>query len=246
MNELRVIAALGSRSVRQAFRRPQFLAPIIVFPSLFLAVNTGGAGRAVDIPQFPPVHGFLDFQLAGAMLQSTMLAGVSGAIALAIDIEMGFMDRLVAAPISRASVVLGRLVATGVLGLVFGAHIVGGVTGALVVIALVVLNACAWGTVGAALALKSGSASVAQGIFPIVFVILFLSSAFFPENLLLEPARSIASWNPMSLIADGLRGPVISGLSFDETLKGLGGVAIVAAAGGSLCAWALRARLRTG
>jgi ABC-2 type transport system permease protein len=257
MNELRVIAALGSRSVRQAFRRPQFLAPIILFPSLFLAVNTGGAGRAVDLPQFPPVHGFLDFQLAGAMLQSTMLAGVSGAIALAIDIEMGFLDRLVAAPISRASFVLGRLVATGVLGLVsgiwfifigliFGAHIAGGVPGALVVIALVVLNACAWGSVGAALALKSGRASVAQGIFPIVFVILFLSSAFFPESLLLEPAKTIASWNPMSLIADGLRDPVISGLSLDETLKGLGGVAIVAAAGAALSAWALRARLKTG
>ena len=59
----------------QAFRRPQFLAPILVFPSLFLAINTGGAGRAVDLPQFPEVNGFLDFQLAGAMLQSTMLAG---------------------------------------------------------------------------------------------------------------------------------------------------------------------------
>jgi ABC-type multidrug transport system permease subunit len=257
MNELRVIGALGWRSVRQAFRRPQFLAPIIVFPSLFLAVNTGGAGKAVDLPQFPPVHGFLDFQLAGAMLQSTMLAGVSGAIALAIDIEMGFLDRLVAAPISRASFVLGRLVATGVLGvisgtwfiaigLIFGAHIKGGVAGAVVVIALVALNACAWGSVGAALALKSGRASTAQGIFPIVFVILFLSTAFFPENLLLEPARSIAQWNPMSLIADGLRDPVISGLSLDETLKGLGGIAIVAAIGSALSAWALKARLRTG
>ena len=61
--EARVVAALGRRSVRQAFRRPQFLAPIIVFPSLFLAVNTGGAGRAVDLPEFPPVNGFLDFQL---------------------------------------------------------------------------------------------------------------------------------------------------------------------------------------
>ena len=102
--ETRVVAALGRRSVRQAFRRPQFLAPIIIFPSLFLAVNTGGAGRAVDLPQFPPVHGFLDFQLAGAMLQSTMLAGVSAAIALALDIEIGFIDRLVAAPIARVVV----------------------------------------------------------------------------------------------------------------------------------------------
>ena len=56
--------------------------------------------------------------------------------------------------------------------------------GALVVLVLVGLNAIAWGTIGAALALNSGSPSVAQGVFPIVFVILFLSSAFFPR----EPA----------------------------------------------------------
>ena len=252
-----MVAALGRRSIKQAFRRPQFLAPIIIFPSLFLAINTGGAGRAVDLPQFPPVHGFLDFQLAGAMLQSTMLAGVSGAIALAMDIEIGFIDRLVAAPIARSSFVIGRLIATGVLGLVaatwflgvglvFGAHIAGGVAGALVVVLLVVLNALAWGTVGAALALKSGRASTAQGIFPIVFVILFLSSAYFPRALLAEPAKTIADWNPMSMIAEGLREPVITGLSLDSTLKGLGGIAIVAGIGTLLSAWALRARLRTG
>jgi ABC-2 type transport system permease protein len=253
---LRVVAALGRRSVVQTFRRPQFLAPILVFPSLFLAVNTGGAGRAVDLPQFPPVHGFLDFQLAGAMLQSTMLAGVSGAIALALDIEIGFIDRLVAAPIARASFVLGRLIATAVLGLVsaawflgvglvFGAHIAGGVAGALVVVALVVLNAVAWGCCGAALALKTGRASVAQSIFPIVFVILFLSSAFFPRGLLLEPAKTVADLNPMSLIAEGMRDPVISGLSLSATLKGLGGIAIVAAIGTALCALSLRARMRS-
>jgi ABC-2 type transport system permease protein len=254
---LRVIAALGRRSVMQAFRRPQFLAPILLFPSLFLAVNTGGAGRAVNLPAFPPVHGFLDFQLAGAMLQSTMLAGVSGAIALAMDIEIGFIDRLVAAPISRASFVLGRLVATGVLGivsavwflsigLIFGAHIKGGPAGAVVIVILVMLNAIAFGTVGAALALKSGNASTAQGIFPLVFVILFLSSAYFPRQLLLEPARTIADWNPMSLIAESLRDPVISGLTFQDTLKGLGGIAIVMAIGATLSALSLRARLRSG
>jgi ABC-2 type transport system permease protein len=254
--EARVVAALGRRSVRQAFRRPQFLAPIIIFPSLFLAVNTGGAGRAVDLPQFPEVNGFLDFQLAGAMLQSTMLAGVSAAIALALDIQIGFVDRLVAAPIARASFVLGRLAATGVLGLIsgvwflavgliFGAEIQAGVPGALVVLLLVALNALAWGTIGAALALNSGNPSVAQGIFPIVFVILFLSSAFFPENLLLEPAKTIAEWNPMSLIADGLRDPIISGLDLDKFLEGLAGIAIVLAIGVVLCARGLNKKLKS-
>jgi ABC-type multidrug transport system permease subunit len=257
LTNLRVTGALGRRSVNQAFRRPQFLAPILLFPTLFLAINVGGAGRAVDLPAFPEVHGFLDFQLAGAMLQSTMLAGVSGAIALAMDIEIGFIDRLFAAPISRAALVLGRLTATGVLGLlsaiwflgiglVFGAHIEGGIAGALVVIVLVGLNALAFGTLGAALALKSGNASTAQGIFPLVFVILFLSSAYFPRELLLEPSKTIADWNPMSLIAEGLRHPIVSGLTWDDTLKGLAGIAIVAAIGIALSAAALRSRLGAG
>src|SRR5215211_7390909 len=117
------------------------MAPIIIFPSLLLAIQTGGAGRAVDLPGFPHVHGFLDFMLAGAMIQSTLLAANSAGIALAIDIEMGFTDRLLAAPISRFAIVLGRLAGTAALGafsalwfiaigLLFGARISDGVPGA--------------------------------------------------------------------------------------------------------------------
>ena len=255
--QLRVIEALGRRSLKQAFRRPQFLAPILVFPSLFLAVNTGGAGRAVDLPAFPHVHGFLDFQLAGAMTQSTMLAGVSAGIALAIDIEIGFIDRLIASPVSRSSIVIGRLVATAALGavsgvwfltigLIFGAHIKGGVGGFLLVVALTSLCAGAFGALGAALALRSGSASVVQGIFPLVFVILFLSSAYFPRDLLLQPAESIAQWNPMSFIAEGIREPIAFGMDTGHTLKALLGIGIVGAIGAALSSWALRARLRSG
>ena len=152
---------------------------------------------------------------------------------------------------------LGRLVATGVMGLisglwflavglVFGARDRGRASRARWSSSRWwCLNAIAWGTIGAALALKAGSPSVAQGVFPIVFVILFLSSAFFPENLLLEPARTIAEWNPMSLIADGLRDPIISDLSLRPTLEALGGIAIVAAIGTALCAWGLNKKLRS-
>ena len=112
----RVVAALGARSVRQTARRPQLAAPLFVFPTLLLAIQTGGAGRAVNLPGFPPVQSFLAFMLAGAMIQAVLLAGNSGAIALAIDIEMGFTDRLFAAPISRFAIVLGRLAGTAMLG----------------------------------------------------------------------------------------------------------------------------------
>jgi len=252
-----VIVALGERSIKQTFRRPQLMAPLIIFPTLLLAIQVGGAGRAVDLPGFPEVNGFLDFMLAGAMIQSTLLAGNSGGIALALDIEMGFTDRLFAAPISRFAIVLGRLAGTAVLGaltalwflavgVIFGVRIEEGVAGALLMIVLVTLSAVAFGGIGSAIALKSGKASVVQGLFPLVFVILFLSSAFFPEALLQEPARSIAAWNPLSFVVEAARDPVISAFSADLLVEGFLAVGLVAAIGLTLSALALRSRLRTG
>src|SRR3954454_20815773 len=172
----RVVRALGMRSIRQTFRRPQLMAPIVVFPTILLAIQTGGAGGAVNLPGFPPVQSFLQFMLAGAMMQSLMLAGNSGGIALAVDIEMGFTDRLFAAPVSRYTIVLGRLAGTAALGalsavwfltigLIFGAPIEEGVAGALVVIAIVTATAVAVGGIGSAIALRTGSSSVVQGLF---------------------------------------------------------------------------------
>ena len=195
--------------------------------------------------------------LAGAMMQSTLLAGNSGGIALAVDIEMGFTDRLFAAPISRFAIVLGRLAGTAVLGalsavwflaigLIFGATIEEGVPGALLMIVLVTFSAVAFGGIGAAIALRSGKRRVVQGLFPLVFVILFLSSAFFPEALMLEPARSIAACNPLSFVVEAVRDPVISAFSAKLFLEGLLAISVVGAFGLVLSALALRSRLRTG
>lgn len=254
---LRVVRALGMRSVRQTFRRPQLIAPIIVFPTLLLAIQTGGASAAVELPGFPEVQSFLQFMLAGAMMQSMMLAGNSGAIALAVDIEMGFTDRLFAAPIPRFAIVLGRLAGTAALGLfaaiwflaigiLFGVEIEGGVAGALLAVALITASALAVGGLGAAIALRTGSASVVQGLFPLVLVLLFLSSAFFPEELMIEPAKTIAAYNPLSFVVEGVREPIISGIDTTDTLGAVAAILAIIVAGLLLSASALRHRLRVG
>jgi ABC-type multidrug transport system permease subunit len=253
----RVVRALGMRSIRQTFRRPQLMAPILVFPTLLLAIQTGGAGGAVELPGFPHVQSFLQFMLAGAMMQALMLAGNSGGIALAVDIEMGFTDRLFSAPIPRFAIVLGRLAGTAALGLfaaawflaiglVFGATIEGGVAGALLAMALVTACALAVGGIGAAIALRTGSASVVQGLFPLVLVVLFLSSAFFPQGLMIEPAKTIAHYNPFSLVAEGIREPIISGIHADDTLWAVLSILGIVLLGLILSDRALRHRLRVG
>jgi ABC-2 type transport system permease protein len=243
--------------VRQTLRRPQLAAPLIVFPSALLAIQTAGAARAVNLPGFPQVDNFLSFMLAGAMVQSVMLSGNSGGIAFAIDIESGFTDRLFAAPISRYSVVLGRLAATGTLGLfiavyyiaiglIFGASFKEGVLAAIWITVLIIGACLAFGSIGAAIALRSNSASVVQGLFPLVFVVLFLSDAFFPANLMLDPAGWVAKYNPLSFIVNGIREPSISGWNLTDELKAIASVIGIAALGLWLCSLALRSRVRRG
>ena len=251
----RVVVALTRRGLRNAFRRPQFLAPLVIFPTLFLAVNVGGLNRTTDLPGFPEVDGFLDFQLAAAITQSLLLGGVGAGIAMALEIEGGFFDRLVASPIPRVAIVLGRLFTAGalavlqvvyfvILGLVFGASIKGGVAGFFAMVAIGTLAGIGFGALGTALALRARSASTVQGIFPLVFVILFISSAFFPRDLLSSPSDTISQYNPLSYIADGIRDPVISSLSATPLLEGLAAAGLVAAGGIAVSVAALRGKLR--
>ena len=253
--DLRATGALARRSLTQTFRYPRYLAPLVIFPTLLLAVNVGGAGRATDLPGFPQVNSFLDFELAAGMLQAVLLTGVSSGMALGTDIERGFIDRLIAAPVGRAVVVTGRLAANAALGvcigiwflsigLIFGGSIEGGLLGVLQVFLLLALAAMAFGALGAALALWSGNAGLVQGTFPLVFVVLFLSTAFFPRQLMQEPAATIASWNPLSLVAHALRDPIVEGASLESLLEGLFAIALVGAISGGLAALALRHRLR--
>jgi len=251
----RVSWALARRALRNLLRRPQFLAPLVIFPSLLLAVNVGGLHRTTELGGFPEVNGFLDFQLAAALTQSLLLGGISQGIAAALEIEGGFFDRLAAAPIPRVAIVIGRLIAAAavsvaqvafflILGLVFGAEIAGGAWGVVVTVAIGAVAGVAFAALGVALALRAGSAATLQGIFPLIFVILFLSSAFFPQELLESPIDTIAAYNPLSYIADGMRGPIIDSVQAGPVLEGLaagGGLALVAMV---LAVLALRGKLR--
>jgi ABC-2 type transport system permease protein len=78
----------------------------------------------------------------------------------------------------------------------------------------------------------------------LVFVVLFISSAFFPLELLSSPADVIAQYNPLSLIADAMRQPIAFSNELWPVLQGLLAAAVLAAASIGLSLLALRGRLR--
>jgi ABC-2 type transport system permease protein len=109
-----------------------------------------------------------------------------------------------------------------------------------------VLAGTGFAALGVVLALRARNASTVQGIFPLVFVVLFVSSAFFPRDLLSHPADWVAAYNPLSYIADGMRDPIISGVSVAPVLEGLAAAIGVSVAFTALAVVSLRGRLRDG
>ena len=68
------------------------------------------------------------------------------------------------------------------------------------------------GSLGAWVALRTGSGETVQGLFPLMFAALFLSSMALPRNVIeIGWFRTIATWNPVSYLLEGIRSVVITG-----------------------------------
>ena len=68
----------------------------------------------------------------------------------------------------------------------------------------------AFASLGGLLALRLGTGEAIQGIFPLLFVTLFLSSSTLPRNLIGTTwFREVATYNPVSYLVEGLRSLVI-------------------------------------
>jgi ABC-2 type transport system permease protein len=252
---LRIVWAIALRSTLRIVRRPQSLMPIFLVPTMFLVVTSGGAARAINLPGFPQVDSFFQFAIAGAIVQSTMLGGLMTGIALSMDVDSGFFDRMIVAPVPRSALVLGRVLGGSVLalfqailylllGVVFGAPIEGGILAIFIIIGLAALCSASIGGLAVAMSLRA-QAQWVQGVFPLVFVVIFLSSAFFPRSMLTGPAATVADYNPISYIAEGMRGPIIDGLDASTILLAFAVAGGMALATGLIAVWALRVRLGT-
>jgi ABC-2 type transport system permease protein len=130
------------------------------------------------------------------------------------------------------------------VGLVFGEGIAAGVGGVVVIVLLSLTVSLAFGSIGAYVALRAGNGEAVQGVFPLLFAALFLSSMALPRDLIeIEWFQTVATWNPVSYMLEGFRSLVIQGWDAEALALGFGcagGVAVIAMAAASS---ALRTRM---
>lgn len=213
---------LAWRSVLRTARQPIMIVPALVFPLFLLAVNASGLNAATKIPGFP-TDSYLTFILAFPFMQGALFATNTAGTNLAEDIGTGFFNRLSLTPMRASALLAGQLAGVmlvaaiqGVtyltVGLVSGAGFEAGVLGVPVLFALSFAISAAFGAIGLFVGLRSGSGEAVQGLFPLMFVLLFLSSASLPRDLIQNDwFRTAATINPVSYLIEGIRSLFITG-----------------------------------
>ena len=245
---------MARRSVLQTIRQPAVFIPPILFPLVLMGINVGGLDAATELPGFP-TDNYLNFAIAFPFIQGALFASINAGSAVARDVETGFLNRLALTPMQRAGLLLGQL--SGVLfvalvssiiylavGFAAGLHFEAGAPGVLTMILLGLLIALAFGSIGAFIGLRTGSGEAVQGVFPLFFVFLFMSSSSLPRELIEhEWFRTIATYNPVSYLFEGLRSLIIFGWQGQELALGFlfaGSIALIGLTGSST---SLRTRL---
>jgi ABC-2 type transport system permease protein len=233
------VGYLARRSVVRTVRQPASVFFPLVFPVLLLAVNSGGLQAETELPGFP-TESFLAFALAVPFIQGGLFATGNAGIDVAKDIQTGFLNRLALTPMRGVALLLGQLggvmglaliqaVFFLAIGLIFGVRLESGVAGGFVMIALAAVIALGFAAFGAFAALRTGSTEAVNGIFPVFFVFLFISSINIPRDLMATDwFRWLATANPVSYLIEGMRSLIITGWDWEALGLAFGiGIAIV-------------------
>jgi ABC-2 type transport system permease protein len=231
---------LGQRALREGWRTPDALFPTVFIPLFFLVVNVGQVAKIFPSSSTEFLHGqgYGAFQMPNSLLLAASFG--TAALFLVEDIEGGYFDKLRAAPVSRTAIVLGRLIAEGVkgvliatalvvLGLIFGISVASGPLGFVLLIGLTALWSVVFVGFMQLVALKTRSAAATNSAGLIFFPLLFLTPNFVPRDLLTEPMEVASTLNPVTYVMEALRSLLLEDLEWGTILPGFAVVAVLGA-----------------
>ncbi|MGH9210342.1 MAG: ABC transporter permease [Acidimicrobiales bacterium] len=247
------LGSIAGRALRAVPRDVESIVPAIFIALFFFLVNVATMETAIEAQA--PGLSYTAFQMPTAILLG--VTGVSRAYALVLDIQNGYFDRLLLTPVRRLAILVGHMIADVTvacvlaipilaLGLLMGVDFEAGILGIPAFIAIAGLWSLAFAGFGYAIALKTGNPAAVQSSFLLFFPFLFLTTSYVPRSQLSPWLDTVASFNPVTYLLEGMRSLVLAGWEWDELGKSVLAVGIVGTASMSMCFAALRGRIRRG
>jgi ABC-2 type transport system permease protein len=220
------IAAIFNRWVRKLVRRPTNLTFSLIQPLIWFLLFTQSFQAVANIPGFQQITGtssYLTFFSAAVIVQTVLTSALQSGLGMVDDVESGYLDKMRTTPIRRASILMGKVFSDGfriviqvliiiVLAYVLDVHVITGLPGIVLILLISMFFGIAWSGISTFVALttrNSESTLVISIMF--VFPLLFLSTAVMPKPFLALWVQTFSQYNPVSYVADAVRGLIISG-----------------------------------
>ena len=235
--------------------RTRLRMPVFIFMSLFQPI--------VWLLLFPQVFkslseivgtNYLQVLAPGVVVMTVLFGSAWAGMSMLQDIDMGILSKMLATPVTRASIIMGRVTGAMVvlvvqalliftLSVILGVDIITGVPGVLLSIALISLLGLGFA------AFSNGLALLFRRMEPLMAVInfvalptVFLSSAFMPAELLPDWLDTVRQFNPVDYAVVGVRSLINDGYVWSVLWKSFLVLAGWALAGITFGAFMFRAK----
>jgi ABC transporter DrrB family efflux protein len=204
------------RSSTHIIRNTDQLLGTFFQPIMFLVLFSAVFGGAISLA-LPKGVSYLQFLMAGIIVQTVAFGSTTTAIAVCNDLQKGIVDRFRSLPMNNLAVVNGHVVSdlfrntisTVVMilaGLVIGFRSNASFVDWLAIAGIVLLFTFAFSWLAAIVGIAAKSVEAVQWLtFIIIFPLTFASSAFTPPEVMGKYLRFFATNQPISHVIEAIR-----------------------------------------
>jgi len=231
------------RYLKKLVRNPILLFFSLFQPIIFLLLFTQLFSKFSTLPGFLAATGassYLQFATAGILLQNAFGSALQSGTSIVLDLDTGYLQKMLVTPISRYAILLGRLTSDAfrvivqsaiILALAYalGATVETGIVGILLILFTVAFFGLAWSGISLAIGLKTRSSETvfAIGGF-LTFPLLFMSTALTPKLFMPDWISNVSNFNPISYTVDAARALMVTGYDWTTVLKAFGVIGLIA------------------
>ena len=214
------IFAMVELEFRRVFHDPTEMVTRAIQPILWLVVFGGVMARAGVFSNIIKSD-YITYVTPGVILQSATFIALAYGIMLVFERESGLLKRLLASPISRLNIIVGRSLAGAIRGSIqyliivplaflIGAHITPSLINLTLGYIFITYGLIGFTSISIAIASILKTRERFMGIIgAITMPLFFASNALYPIEVMPAWVKVIADYNPLTYIISGLRNLLI-------------------------------------
>jgi len=199
---------IAENDLRQSFKSLRHVVWSLLFPIFMMftfSFRYGATGPDVQ---------FINFLIPGIIGMTAMFGSINETMSIVWDKSLGVFDRILAAPVSSTSIIVGKTMSGAVMGvisalvlLIIGSTLFGvsfaNISAVLLIVLLASFSFTGIGTIISGLASEPREAMMLSNLLR--FPMMFLGGVFFPVEAMPMPLPYVARALPLTYATEALR-----------------------------------------